>query len=500
MSAEVMLRPGRATLADWRAIYRGAQLKLDPISRADVEAGAAGLGAILAREEPRGSTGSDDGPTVADLMNRSGEYLPASLVRLVVALKLASLAQGMSGARWELVRALEICLARDMLPAMPSQTDSDRIALAHIFGLLTGAGEAESGGVRRPASKVLKEAGYRPMALSPTERSALLSGTQLATAYALAGLFEAERVFQSGLVASAISAEASGGAPMPIHPRIHILHRHPGEIEVAAALRMLSGTAHGAGAQGGTRPAAPLVRRAQPRMGACLDLLRQAGETLQREANAVTEQRLVIWQSEEIVDSASDSTSVALAGDLIAIALREIGALSEQRIVLSNGRVDRADAGEDATATAPSSMAAAFVAENRERACSAGMPAISGDALSANGNGIRRLLPMAGTAALVVAIEILAAKVGDAEAADESIGVLDKVLRLIRETVPPSGGHGQVTAAGLASAADLVRSGAIAAAPDILLPSVLPVPPRTAFFVSACAPSASQAATRINSA
>ena len=498
MNAEVTLRPGRATLADWRAIYRGAPLKLDPVSRADVEAGSAGLDAILAHDEPRRTTGNDEGPTVADLMNKSGEYLPAPLVRLVVALKLASLAQGMSGARWELVQALETCLAQDLLPAMPSQSDSHRFALAHIFGLLTGAGEAESGGVRGPASKALRKAGYRPLTLSATEKTAILSGAQVGTAYALAGLFEAERVFQSGLVASAISAQAGVGAPASIHPRIPILHRHPGEIEVAAALRMLVPTTEASAAPDRTLQLASAdVRRAQPGMGACLDLLRQAGETLQRETNAVTEQRLVIWQTEEIVDSVADVSSVALAADLIAIALREIGALSERRILALNGRAGRSKAGENGAATAPSNMAAAFVAENRERACAV---RVKGDDATANRDGVRRLLPMAGTAALVIAIEILAAQASNAEVADDAIGPLDKVLRFIRETVPPSGGKGQVTAAGLATAADLVRSGAIAAAPDLALPSLLPAPREAAPFDLGRAPSGNKAATRISSA
>ncbi len=209
-------------------------------------------------------------------------------------------------------------------------------------------GEVVSGDTPLPAAKALKQAELSPIRLEPPERSALLSGSALSTASALAGLFEAERLFRSALVATALSAAAMRGPGAPLHPRALELHRQPG-------------ADRGGGGPPGARqpPTTPTrepsdaeesaMRAAPLQLGACLDLLRQAGATLERAANAVTETRLIVWQSGEIDRRRRDDrSSVAGATDLIALALLRIAELSQARIAaLCTGDAKDGEAAHD---------------------------------------------------------------------------------------------------------------------------------------------------------
>jgi histidine ammonia-lyase len=462
----VVLRPGFAALADWRDIYRGADVSLDPIARADVEAGAAAIDGILAaRELLPPLADENDAPLAAELAN-NGEPLPAGLLRLFAALKLGSLAQGVAGVRWEVVDQLMQFLAEGLLPAVPANGAGDRVALAQLFAALTGTGEILRKGRLRPALKALKKRGLTPLKLLPHEKWALVSGTHLSTAAALAGLFEAERVFQSALVAAAFSAKACEHAT-PLHPRVHLLHRQTGQIEVAASLRALLGLSdtNAAEASRGNGAGARDNRSMPMTMGAVLDLLRQAAQTLERAANGVSEEHIVLWQSAEMTAGFEDGSSVAMASDLIAMALRTISDLSERRLErLAETEPDRAQASEyEPLVFEP--RASVFAAENRERAVQNGLdPARA-----------RRLLPMAGTAALVLALEFLAAARAARRNGKDSAETLAPVRERLDDILPETD-HGSVTPELLAAAADLVRSGALAAAPAVALPSVTEAP------------------------
>ena len=479
MSRAVLLRPGLVTLADWRAIYRGASVSLDPVSRADVEAGAAALTAVLAGMEPAPpDEASADSPTVAELVQKSGDTLPTGLVRLLAALKLAALGQGLSGVRWKLVQGLADCLSHDLLPAVPAQNASDRLALSHLFGVLTGAGEVISGSGRLPAAKALKSAGLSPIKLGAYEKRALLSGTELSTAFALAGLFEAERVFQSALVAGAFAADASGPPGTLLHPRVHRLSRQAGQADAAAALRALLGTdGDVAPANGESKAQSVELRRFASQMGACLDLLRQAGDTLQRAGNGASEDRLVLWQSEEVVAGLEDASASGLAADLIALALREISGLAEGCIPIAFNGAD-----SDHPGKGPAAMVAGFLAEIRERARPAGLDLnIKANGASSGTPSIARLLPVAGTTSLVIAVAFLAAARACEQKEQASRSpALEAARHRLRDASPQSGGGDAISIADLAAAADLVRSGALAAASGIELPGVITATGRTA--------------------
>ena len=212
--------------------------------------------------------------------------------------------------------------------------------------------------------------------------------------------------------------------------------------------------------------------------GACLDLLRQAGETLAAEANAVSEDPLVLWQSGETASAGDDSAMhVAIAADMIALALAHLGTLAERRIAMlldpeaphrAQGK-NRRSSGIAALRSTASSLAA----ENRERARPASLPPEDDATPAADGApGMRRLLPMAGNVTLIVAIELMAAaEAFNASNRKRSTDALEPVRSLLRERAPGRG-KDAIAAPDLAIVADLVRSGAVAAASGVDLPSL----------------------------
>lgn len=259
MSA-LVLTPGEVGLADWRAVYRGAAIRLDPAARPAIAASAAAVTRILARGVPVYGINTGFGKLAsvriddADLATLqrnivlshaagTGTPAPVAVVRLMMALKLASLAQGASGVRPETVASIEAMLSHGLTPVVPSQgsvgASGDLAPLAHMAATMIGVGEIHLGDERLPAVDALARVGLTPLELGPKEGLALLNGTQFSCALALAGLFEVERVFRSALVTGALSTEAAKGSDTPFDPRIHRLRRHAGQIETASALRAL---------------------------------------------------------------------------------------------------------------------------------------------------------------------------------------------------------------------------------------------------------------------
>jgi histidine ammonia-lyase len=231
----------------------------------------------------------------------TGAPSPVPVIRLMMALKLASLAQGASGVRPATTDLLEAMLVQGLTPVVPCQgsvgASGDLAPLAHMAATMIGVGEIFVDGQRLPAVRGPGHgAGLKPLTLGPKEGLALLNGTQFSTANALAALFDAERLFQSALVTGALSTEAAKGSDTPFDPRIHTLRRQPGQIETAAALRaLMAGSAiRDSHREGDTRVQDPYCLRCQPQvMGAALDILRQAAVTLSTEANGVSDNPLI---------------------------------------------------------------------------------------------------------------------------------------------------------------------------------------------------------------
>ncbi|MEP6906606.1 MAG: aromatic amino acid lyase, partial [Pseudoxanthomonas sp.] len=304
MSPPITLRPGNVTLAEWRAILAGSPVTLDPSAADAVLRSAQVVEAIVAKGEPVYGINTGFGKLASVRIERDdletlqrnivlshaagvGDPMPVPVVRLMMALKLASLAQGASGVRPATLALLEAMLSKDVIPVVPSQgsvgASGDLAPLSHLATVMIGVGEAFHEGERLPAIEALQCAGLEPAVLGAKEGLALLNGTQFSTAYALAGLFAIETVFQAALITGALSVEAAKGSDTPFDPRIHALRRHRGQIDVAAALRALmqDSPIRASHLVGDTRVQDPYCLRCQPQvMGAVLDVMRQAATTL----------------------------------------------------------------------------------------------------------------------------------------------------------------------------------------------------------------------------
>jgi histidine ammonia-lyase len=389
---------------------------------------------------------------------------------------------------------LEAMLARDLLPVVPSQgsagASGDLAPLAHLAAAMIGVGEAALGGETMPAAAALERAGLSPLTLAPKEGLALINGTQLSTALALTALFAAERVLQAALVTGALSTDAAKGSDTPFDPRIHALRGQPGQIDVAAALRaLMAGSAIRAShVVGDPRVQDPYCLRCQPQvMGAVLDLLRQAAATLAIEANGVSDNPLILADTGEVLSGGNfHAEPVAFAADMLAIAICEIGSLSERRTAML---IDPAFSGLPAFLTPRPGLnsgfmlaqvtAAALVSENKQQAHPASVDSIptsanQEDHVSMAAHAARRLAGMAENAVHVVAIELLAAAQGcDFHVPLASSAPLERVRARLRALVPRLE-EDRYLAPDIAAAAGLVRSGALASEAAVDLPGMEP--------------------------
>jgi histidine ammonia-lyase len=503
----ITLKPGRASLAEWRAVADGERIRLDPAALPAIAASARTVEAIVARGEPVYgiNTGFGKlasvriGPVDLAALQRNivlshaagvGEPMPAANVRLMMALKVASLGRGASGVRPQTIALLEAMLARDLVPVIPSQgsvgTSGDLAPLAHLAAAMLGIGQVQLAGETLPADAALARAGLAPITLGPKEGLALLNGTQFSTAEALAGLFAMERVFHAALITGTLATDAARGSDTPFDARIHALRGQRGQIEVAAALRgLMAGSAIRAShLVGDDRVQDPYCLRCQPQvMGAVLDLARQAAVTLATEANGVSDNPLIFGDSGEALSGGNfHGEPVAFAADMLAIAVCEIGSLAERRIAML---IDPALSGLPAFLTPEPGLnsglmlaqvtAAALVAENKQRAHPASVDSIptcanQEDHVAMSAHGARRLAAMAENAVNVIAIELIAAAQGcDFHRPLLSSAPLERVRARLREKVPKLDDD-RYLAPDIVAAAELVRSGALAAAADAELP------------------------------
>ena len=508
MTDAMTLHPGRVGLTALEEIYRQMQaVRVDRDVRPAVEASArvvrnaaegdaavygvnTGFGKLANRRIPAEDTAQLQRNLILSHCCGVGPALPEREARLMMALKIISLGRGASGVRWALLEHLEALLAHGVTPIVPLQgsvgASGDLAPLAHMTAVLIGEGEAVYGGRRMPGAAALAAAGLEPYQLGPKEGLALINGTQFSTALALARLFDSWRLAAASLVTGALSTDAAMGSSAPFRPEIHALRGHRGQREAAVTLRALmeGSEIRESHREDDERVQDPYCLRCQPQVvGAAMDVMRNTSQTLETEANAVTDNPLVIADDEAILSGGNfHAEPVGFAADQMALAIAEIGAIAQRRIALL---VDPAlsfglppfltpDPGLNSGFMIAEVTSAALMSENRQKAAPAVIDstptsANQEDHVSMAAHAAARLEPMVENLARIIAIECLVATQGvEMRAPLTTSPALARAQAALRAIVPPLE-NDRFMAPEIEAAAELVRTGAIieAAGPDL---------------------------------
>lgn len=472
--SEITLKPGQLTVSEFRAALAGpVSVLFDARTEAAIAAGVAAVSALADGGPAYGiNTGfgklattripSEDLETLQRNLVLShaagvGDPLPDDVVRLILLLKINSLARGHSGIRIETIRMLSRMLAKNLIPIVPERgsvgASGDLAPLAHLAMALIGEGEVRYRGQIMPARDGLAAIGAEPIALGAKEGLALLNGTQVSTALALDGLIRAQALFAATMGTGAMSVDALMGSDAPFDPRIHELRGQEGQIAVAAVYRdLLKGSEIRDSHIDCDRVQDPYSLRCQPQvMGACVDQLRDAERRLVIEANAVTDNPLVFPDVPEVLSGGNfHAEPVAFAADNIALAIAEIGALSERRVALlidpslSSGLPAFLvpEPGLNSGFMIAQVTAAALASENKSLAHPASvdsMPTSANqeDHVSMATGAALRLRPMVENSLGIVAVELLCAAQGiDFRRPLKSSAAMEHAHRRLRERVP----------------------------------------------------------------
>jgi histidine ammonia-lyase len=473
VTGEVEVRAGNLTLPVLRRIYEEpAVLRLGAEDRSRIAAANALVGRIVSLGEAAYGINTGFGLLAQtripsdqlELLQRNlllshsagvGEPLPDAVVRLILALKINALARGHSGISSGLIEALLALLEHEVYPLVPAQgsvgASGDLAPLAHLSAVLLGIGQVRAGGKVLTAAEGLTRAGLQPSKLGAKEGLALINGTQVSTALALAGLFGAEDVLAAAIVAGAMSVDALKASDAPFDDRIHQVRGQPGQIAVAGEYRrLIAGSEIRASHLDCSRVQDPYSFRCQPQvMGACLDLIRHCAVTLRIEANAVTDNPLLFVEQGDVLSGGNfHAEPVAFAADTLALALAEIGNMSERRTaVLVDPKMSGLPAflvensGVNSGFMIAQVTAAALVSENKAIASPCSVDSIptsanQEDHVSMATHAARRLGAMVENAAAAVGIELLAAAQGiDFHRPARSSAPLEQVHASIRSEV-----------------------------------------------------------------
>lgn len=471
----LVLKPGSVSLGTLEKIYReNLSVRIDKSFHGAIQKAANRIAEIAAADAPVYGINTGFGklasiriaPEDVATLQRNlilshccgvGEPLSQDIVRLIMALKLISLGRGASGVRLELITLIEGMLEKGVHPMIPAKgsvgASGDLAPLAHMAAVMIGEGEAFYQGARLSGADALKKAGLTPVVLAAKEGLALINGTQTSTALALAGLFRAHRALQSALITGALSTDAAMGSTAPFHPDIHTLRGHQGQIDTASALRnLLAGSViRDSHLEGDQRVQDPYCIRCQPQVdGACLDILRQAARSLEIEANAVTDNPLVLSDDSVISGGNFHAEPVAFAADQIALAICEIGAIAQRRIALL---VDPAlsfglpaflakKPGLNSGLMIAEVTSAALMSENKQMAHPASVDstptsANQEDHVSMACHGARRLLQMTDNLNAIIGIEALSGALGvELRGPLETSPELKNAMAALRTKVP----------------------------------------------------------------
>jgi histidine ammonia-lyase len=502
--------PGRATLRVLERVFRGGSFNVKRSCKPKVDKAASIVAAAALGSKPIYGVNTGFGklasvriaPEDTAQLQRNlilshcagvGDPTEPDVVRLMMALKVNSLARGASGVRFELIERLEGMLTHGVLPVVPAQgsvgASGDLAPLAHMSAVLIGSGTASLEGKAIAGAAAMKRAGLQPLTLQAKEGLALINGTQFCTAYALAGLYEAWRNAQAAIVISALSTDAIMGSTDPLRAELHELRGHAGQTVVAKAMReLLAGSViRESHLEGDTRVQDPYCIRCQPQVtGAAFDLLWQSARTLEIEANAVTDNPLVFVETGDIVSGGNfHAEPVAFAADQIALAIAEIGAIAQRRVALMVDPVLSfdlppflaSDPGLNSGFMIAEVTTAALMSENKHLAnpCSTDSTPTSAnqeDHVSMAAHGARRLRRMNANLRRILAVELLCAAQGvEFRAPLRTSKPLMRVIEFLRQRIPTLDKDRELSGE-IELAARMIEDGSLVKAAAISLPSM----------------------------
>ena len=473
------LKPGKMTLSELRAVWAAAgSVTLAAEAYPVIEASCAAVRAIVAKGDAAYGINTGFGllakTRIPDekleqlqrnlILSHSvgtGDLMSDAVVRLIMLMKIGSLARGYSGVRPLIIDTLIALYNAGIMPAIPAKgsvgASGDLAPLSHMTLAMLGVGEVRVNGEMVQAADALKAAGIAPVVLAAKEGLALINGTQASTALALHGLFMAERLLEAGMVAGSLSLDAAKGSDSPFDARVHEVRGQPGQIAAAAIYRQLvtNSAIRASHLVGDERVQDPYCLRCQPQvMGACMDLIANAARTLLIEANAVTDNPLIFSDAGAALPSIVSGGNfhaepVAFAADTLALAIAEIGSISERRVALL---IDATlsglppflvrDPGVNSGFMIAHVTAAALASENKSLAHPASVDSIptsanQEDHVSMATFAARRLDDMAHNTAVIVGIELLAAAQGiDFHRPLKTSPHLEHVHAQLRQKVP----------------------------------------------------------------
>ncbi len=385
-----------------------------------------------------------------------GEYVSNSTVRLVMLLKVNSLSLGYSGIRLKVIEALINLINTQVYPCIPKKgsvgASGDLAPLAHMSSILLGYGYVNYKGEILSAKEGLAIANMKPLVLGAKEGLALLNGTQLSTTFGLEGLFFAEDLFASAIVTGSMCVEAVLGSRAPFDERVHTIRGHQTQIDTAKLYRNLleDESEISISHKNCDRVQDPYSIRCQPQvMGACLMQIRNSAQTLITEANGVTDNPLIFVDEQDVISGGNfHAEPIAFASDNLALAISEIGALSERRVALLVDKhlsqlppflVD--NGGINSGFMIAQVTAAALASENKSLAHPSSVDSLptsanQEDHVSMATYAGRRLKDMAENSAGIIGIELLACAQGmDFRAPKLSTPKLEFAKKTLREQV-----------------------------------------------------------------
>lgn len=381
-----------------------------------------------------------------------GEEVPASIVKLMMALKIKSLSYGNSGVQTETVQRLIDMYNNDVLPVIYTQgslgASGDLAPLSHLSLPLLGLGEVMHAGKKMPAVEALKKFNWQPIELKSKEGLALINGTQFMSAYGMHNLVQSERLLNWADTIAAISLDAFDCTTEPFHPNIHAIRAHKGQNDTAARIReLLAGS--GIAAQKKKQVQDAYSFRCIPQVhGASKDSFAHVLGVFLNEINSVTDNPNIFPDDDLIMSGGNfHGQPLALALDYLSIAMAEIGSISERRTYqLISGQRGLPlflvkDPGLHSGLMIPQYTAAGIVSENKQLCTPASVDSIPSsnnqeDHVSMGANAATKCKRVIDNVEKVLAIELItAAQALEFRRPMKSAPQLEAIVSEFRKTV-----------------------------------------------------------------